>query len=625
MRFSIKPVQFLFSLIFVVLNTKAQVLPGYEPLELQNKSAVDSYGIDLISLQPMIKGIDLSIGTGMSGISITDTSFNGLRISYSGSITYMQSTAAEGGCEFLPEGLYLKVSTGKSTTVFKFVSNPGELTRVRGVGSLEFGTISTFKDLDGTEYKFENFKPENEFTVTPGPHSQSCINLQSMGVLTKVIKPNGEILDIGLENATLASGSSLGVLTYKKFTSVKSSLGWIFKREEISESGSSYTVAGLTKKTMFLFANLAVEYCNYNSSGSCHNTTMPWAKYLLDENFSNMGSWTPSDPKVISYTGDLYNPNGKKTKITYKYNPTKFETVVTSPEGLTKMFHWHCFLVTYCAQTEGARKVVKYYQGGVSFSYGMEILESSGYANQGLIPRKGSGPEGKVLYNPALPSYPYAFYDNKNRIWGQNYASNSYLLKEVGYQGDSRTIAEYDDRGNVTLLALVTKNNTTGSSIGGLIVLPPVDPAAEEIVPLARATYPDATLCSTSPKICNKPTTITDQAGITTTYTYHAHSGYVATITKPAVNGIQAQTRYQYEQKTPYVKNSSGNLVANPAVWVLTEVSECLTQTLASCVGTADEKKTIYSDFTNNLLPQKMTLQNGNASIRLETVTEYDI
>lgn len=590
--------KWLWLLIFAAYTSEAQVAPGTDAPELNTKSSVDSYGIDLISGEPLIFGVQMSIGADQSGIKIEDSSFNGMRTSYSGLVNYLQSAGTEGGCDMLPAGQFFDVSTGTDRAVFRYVQGSEAQSLVRGRGSLKFRLNDfTYIAQDGTEYKFNRLYTG---AFPAGVGSSGCQQKHTQARLNTITKPSGEIIEINyLMQEPIVVAGSTGIPTY--FTSVRSSLGWMFKREIISTSKTSISSAS---KTVSFFVNLSAEYCGPSASESCANMAVVWPKFELDQSASWAGQLANQNS---IYSGSLTNPLGKVTNLAHNYwtSATSFETILTSPTGLVKKYIKGCN--PNCSGAPAIR-VSSYSQGGVTLSgYGNRSMESSGYANHNLVMNEASGPNGKVRYIPVISGFPFFFLDNASRIYVNGYQSNgNWLLEEVGYQNDSKTKAVYDTRGNITS---ITRN-----------------PKVVGETPLtAIFHYPPESLCATSPKVCNKPDWITDQNGVTTTYSYHAQSGYLETVTKPSVSGIQAQTRYKYEQKTPYVKNSSGNMVGNPAVWVLTEISECMTQTLSNCVGTVDEKRIIYSDFTNNLLPQKMIVQNGNASIRLETVTEYDI
>ncbi len=603
---------FILSLISNIVN--AQVIPGAEAPVLKTKSAVDSHGIELISGDALIPGVNMSIGDQQNGIAITDNSFNGMRMQYKGAVVYMETTATEGGCEALPPGQYFSVSTGKETNVFKYISG-ADPQLVRGKGQLKWSasTDLIYRDLDSTEYKYEHFSIGEGYSATISNNPGGCNYQKPFSTLTKITKPNGEVIDIVYKKGSTVTLPLFGDTQLGYFTSVQSSLGWMFKREIVSESGDVTTTAGKTTKSESVFANLSEEYCSSDASVSCRGMLKAWPKFQLEETYSKVGGETAN--QTVAFKGDITNSLGKKANVNYSFTEAfadvTYDTIFTSPAGLIKKYKRRCPMGASAADAQACselkvKPLVSYSQGVTAFNYGVNLLESSSYANQYIIPRDAWGPDGKVRYVPALSQFPTHFYDNLSRDYVQDYQATSWLLEQVGYASDTKTKAGYDTRGNMTSVTQLPK--VAGST------------------PLVTTLhYPDESTCATSPKKCNKPDTITDPNGVVTTYTYHAQSGYIETITKPAVNGVQAQIKYTYEQKTPYVKNSSGSLVANPPVWVLTVSSSCMTQTLNSCVGTADEKRIVYSDFTNNLLPQKMTVRNGTDTVHLETVTTYDM
>lgn len=139
------------------------------------------------------------------------------------------------------------------------------------------------------------------------------------------------------------------------------------------------------------------------------------------------------------------------------------------------------------------------------------------------------------------------------------------------------------------------------------------------------ATY----TCTTNIKLCAKPVTVTDAKGFVTNYAYDATHGGVLTETLPAAaaGGVRPQKRYTYSQLYAWYKNSSGVLAQAPTpVWVLASISEC--RTLASCAGTADERRTVFGYPTpgspNNLLPISETVMSGDGALVATTTRSYD-
>jgi RHS repeat-associated protein len=610
--------KFVFILALAASAADAQVVPGVEAPALKTMSAVDSHGVDLISGQVLIPGVNFSIGTQDSGMSILDNSFNGLRIRYKGAIVYMETSATEGGCEALPPGQYFSVSTGADTNVFKYVSGP-DMQIVRGKGQLKWGTGTDmiYLDLDGTEYRYEYFAINEGYSMQVSNYPNSCDFQKPSFTLTRITKPNGEIIDINYAKGPVISfpgqlGAAIGPIQVADLVSVRSSLGWIFKREQYSRTGDVASSAGQNTKTEFVVANLSEEYCHPDSSVSCRGMLKPWAKFQLEQNYSIVGD--DSSFQTINFQAGLTNPLGKLTTLAYGYTEAdvvngyagfEYDTVKTSPTGLITKYRKYCDWGKQCSnKTAIAPKTL--IQGSVSFNYGWNKLESSPYANQYIIPREAFGPDGKVRYVPALSQFPMHFYDNLSRDYAQDYTSSRWLIEQVGYANEAKTKAAYDSRGNITSITQFPK----GSGATPLVT---------------NLTYPPESTCQSLPKTCNKPLTVTDPNGVTTTYTYDPVHGGVLTVTKPVVNGIQAQTVYGYSQLTPYVRDSANSLVASTPVWQLTSISKCMTQTLNSCAGTVDELRTEYSNFTNNLLSKTTVVKHGDGSVVLTTTRDYDI
>jgi len=164
----------------------------------------------------------------------------------------------------------------------------------------------------------------------------------------------------------------------------------------------------------------------------------------------------------------------------------------------------------------------------------------------------------------------------------------------------------YDDRGNAT-------SATVSSNYGGTPIV-------------TSASYPAA--CTNS-VTCNKPTSVTDNAGKVSSFTYDPVHGGVLSATAPAASsgGVQPQTRTSYAQFTAYYKDATGTIVAAPsAIYLPTGTSTCITT--ASCTGTADEVKTSVSygatGIANNLLPVSTTTASGDGSVSSTTSVTYD-
>lgn len=139
------------------------------------------------------------------------------------------------------------------------------------------------------------------------------------------------------------------------------------------------------------------------------------------------------------------------------------------------------------------------------------------------------------------------------------------------------------------------------------------------------AVFP--TTCG-NPKTCNKPTSVTDARGNTTTFTYASHGG-VLTVTSPTIGSDTPQTRYSYAQKQSRFKASASTWQNGAATYVLTDTSQCPTGAGANCAGNATETITTIdypgASTTNNLLPNWVEISAGNGTIPSRNTFAYDL
>ena len=171
----------------------------------------------------------------------------------------------------------------------------------------------------------------------------------------------------------------------------------------------------------------------------------------------------------------------------------------------------------------------------------------------------------------------------------------------------------YDGRGNVTS---VTR---TGAGGGPVIT--------------TTANYDSTCTAATAAK-CNKPNSVTDGKGNTTSYTYYVdvnnnnyQTGLVASVTSPqaGANNVSPQIRYSYSRLAANVNNGSGGVTTGNPIYLLTGISSCGKS--ASCSGTSDEKVvTITYDANHNLAPSSITTAAGDGSVTPSTQRfSYDV
>jgi YD repeat-containing protein len=123
----------------------------------------------------------------------------------------------------------------------------------------------------------------------------------------------------------------------------------------------------------------------------------------------------------------------------------------------------------------------------------------------------------------------------------------------------------------------------------------------------------------------NKPTSVTDAKGNTTSYSYDPVHGGVLTETDPAVNGVTPTKRYAYAQRYAWISNGAGGYIqAATPVWVMTQMSICKNgnpnSTNTGCATAGDEVITTY-DYGPDAGPNNLNLHGtvvdaGGLSLR---------
>lgn len=141
---------------------------------------------------------------------------------------------------------------------------------------------------------------------------------------------------------------------------------------------------------------------------------------------------------------------------------------------------------------------------------------------------------------------------------------------------------------------------------------------------------------------CNKPTSVTDGNGNTSTFTYDPTHGGVLTATGPAVTDVQGQgsvqpqTRYTYVQRSAWYLSSAGTMTKDPhPIWVLATESYCVTGPPAGsgsgCSLPQDEVLTSYDygpdSGPNNLLVRgkTVTAPSNGQTVTLRTCYGHDL
>jgi hypothetical protein len=148
---------------------------------------------------------------------------------------------------------------------------------------------------------------------------------------------------------------------------------------------------------------------------------------------------------------------------------------------------------------------------------------------------------------------------------------------------------------------------------------------------ITTAHYPDG--CANR-FFCNKPEWTRDPRGNTTYYSYDpTHGGVLTETGPPDANGVSPVKRYNYVQRSAWLKTAAGGYSPASPVWLLATVKTCRTSATvdgACQAGAADEVVTAY-DYgpdagPNNLLlrGQTVTATDNGVTTTLRTCYGYD-
>jgi len=336
-----------------------------------------------------------------------------------------------------------------------------------------------------------------------------------------------------------------------RLNGVTSSLGWTVKYDLTHNVVAPDNQTWVTDKVYIV--NSSLDWCDPSSPSACTS--------------ANASSWPTTGAvsvPTVTQAGIQYPSGAKKTFVSNKYTvgSSVWNYATTTSGGIS---------TTTVTNPDSSTHIATYSNGHL-------------LTDQDELGRKTT----------------YTYYTTTDAAGGYAGSIKQVIATDATWSGTTPTGGytqyKYDERNNVTEKRIVAK---AGSGLVDIVT---------------SATY--ASSCTSSnQKYCNSPLTTTDASGGVTTYTYHASSGQIATITKPTVNGVAPQTRYTYVQVTPYAKDGSGTLIAQPAVWRLSTISSCMTGSAPTCVGTADEQRTTYSYAGYNALPATVTIQLGNANL----------
>jgi len=428
---------------------------------------------------------------------------------------------------------------------------------------------------------FENDEESGIYTLTLSDGTQAT---SSANTITKVVRPNGEIL-------TFTRSPT--------FRTISSSMGYMFKIKFDSGGKLSNVVA----------INTSVDYCSIESI-DCPSLTHDWPKILIDytdsvPGQSSMQFVTDSHGTIYGFRSFFENNLNKSTmsvngedKVTYSVNPndSSFRVVNVLRDGKQWTYDW----------TETAY-VVPYPLGRKILKLGVTVTGPSGYSSTVVSQIS----DGQILEN----------IDELGRVWRRIYDLGGRLhylvppegvLNSDGVPISGFTQFDHDDRGNIIQVMKVPKASSGASSI------------------VTSAGFD--TICNNR-KTCNQPNWTKDANGNRTDYTYHPNSGGIVSKMEPSAQagGSRPLTLFEYIPRFAWLKNQGGLLVqSTDAVWMLSRTTECQTViggSTPACDANSNSIVTTYeyggAGTRESLLVKGVRRVAGGVTLR--TCYTYDI
>jgi len=179
--------------------------------------------------------------------------------------------------------------------------------------------------------------------------------------------------------------------------------------------------------------------------------------------------------------------------------------------------------------------------------------------------------------------------DPLSRTTSYQYDANSRLTRATMAEGDYVQLT-LDGRGNVTETRMRDKGGNSGNDI------------------VASATFPST---CTNVLTCNRPTITTDARGNTTDYSWDSTHGGLTAVTAPAPSGSgdRPETRYSYT-----LTNGEHRL---------TGISACASGSAPSCVGTANESRTVIG-YDSQGLVTSVERRDGTGALSATTTATWN-
>jgi hypothetical protein len=615
---------------------QAQVIDAPAPPMM---SLTDENGYDVVSRSFEQHIGDLSIGNGMSRLAHVARFYQGsisqgaLRDNFVGVLqTIVPAGTSPNSSNNFAAGCLYAFSFDTQSECFSATATAtgapsGPMSQNGSTLTVNSDGTFVYTARDGAKYSGSGFILT--FTNSSGT---SYLGSRRAGQVTRVTYPNGFIVNIHWK---YAGGTPDG---FGRIQSVTTNTGLQIKYNYVSNTTSNvawYYLANIVA------INNALEYCA-PLVDTC-NLTQPWksASYSLT-NVSTVQSTT--GPININYY-TITDQAGAQTRYTILGNGgsgfvggniVAIKPATATVDQYTIKYCWPSVAtqaspyIIPCASNFNSpdlahsdTTVGPYVHGGVA-AYTREGLQYNFRVQQNLA---GQGPGAPLNTQTNYEIGPDTNISASFQ-WRTGFYSGSLLTNAIFsdgstalYSGDSKQQLIkynngqtatfdyiYDARGN---LSSQKRTAAAGSNVANLVT---------------SAAYP--TPCSNL-KTCNKPSTVTDPNGKTTTYTYDPVSGGVLTVTQPS-DGITPQMRYSYVQRSAQYLNSAGTTAVSPdPIWVLSTESFCRSgaPSGSGCALAGDEVVKTYqygpAIGPQDLLVHGIVSQGNGLTVR--TCFSYDI
>lgn len=572
---------------------------------------IDDNGFDLGSSTLTFQNLaSLSIGDADSGLS---------RASSSGVFPYAdQFLGGLNNTGGLPDRLYRTTATfGDGSETFA--------SGIATASSMNCGVTCTVIRPNGYRYEYD-----------PTLKSEMGV-LYNGGLLTKITRPNGEIINIRYRTTVVPGGSTSSggttvtypARTFRSLKSVTSSMGWMLRYDPP-------TGLAATKVTAI---NTSVDYCDPDAETCNYSRVWPSVSYTYEDEI-NRGRPTASPVVRVKDALNRISTYNYAYRLATSFGTSNVApisvTYARSPLGVERYENW-----LGSAPSSDILQIRQYTRSNIAFAktftpigapaaYG-ELMVQGGRINDPSGRAKWTYTENSYQdggpYRPFLGSssrtttitdpFGNATVSQVKTDWGQlltttdpknltktyTYRDKRPLITSITATDTPTGTYTYDDRERLTVASIRPKDNS-----GDVVIS-----AGFNCTPDTSYQYN-----------CWLPAYVEDAKNQRTDYTYSTLHGGVMSETLPAdSDNVRPKKVYEYTPLKAKIRNAAGTLVeVNDPVYLLTKVTECASA--QTCAGSVSEKVTTYAYDTANLLRSSVTVATGNGSVSVTTTYAYD-